>query len=249
MKEENEKEGKNYLDKMQDLFYKHLSTFEYFVVFSFATTVIQVFSLLFIIKIFGYFSVYLGLLFMASFILMAVSSVIYFLCYLYFSKRRFEKSLKSAESFRQKFLKYFYNTVKYLLGLSFILNFIFTFVGDFVISQILGKHVHVASDGYSLIAVKFLIFAGILLSAYTFLMLVGQTAQMFGLGDRLEESESIFDLRSKKSFALVIGGALVFFGLLGTSALIDNKIAVVIDKVADKTIQMKKEFSTRRNLQ
>lgn len=201
----NEINDKGTLDKGQEYFYKKRSDIEKYIFSLFFVTLALAILGLFLGSVFNNLLFYLVLPFCISLALVAITSMFYFISSIYFRKRIVEKRLEKPKNFKEKSLKFGYSAVKYLIGMSFL----WTLVGDFILTIILGKPVQLIADGYNQFAVKLFIFSVLLALSYCVIIFFNFTASLIGFGDAISERDSVFNLYSKRSFVMFLGGYFI----------------------------------------
>lgn len=229
-------EEKGFLDKIQDKFYEKRANFDDFIFKSFIITVTLVFLAVLAGSQFQHLFIYLCLPFSAAFVVTAILATTYFIVAVYFRKRSIEKYLEKPKTYREKFLKFSYTAIKFLLGFGFV----WTFVGDSILTLIFDKQIQSSVEGYNLTAIKLLSSAVLLLLLYCGIVVSSYSAHLVGFGDRIAASNSIFNLASKRSFVMFLGGFFVCFGLLFASVILDSKISVALNAATAKMEQAAK---------
>lgn len=235
---ENQDEEKGILDKIQDKFYEKRTDFDNLILRLFITTVALMFLTSLVGNQFNHLFLYLGLPFSFSLLVTAVLATTYFLAALYFRKRSIEKLLEKPKTIKEKCFKFAYTTLKFVLGFGFV----WTLAGDSILTLIFGETVRSAAEGYSLTAIKLFSVGVFLILLYGTIVFSSFSAQLIGFGDKISKSNSIFNLASKRSFAMFLGGFFVCFGLLLASTILDSKISAAVNTATEKMVQAKKDY-------
>lgn len=235
---ENQDEEKGILDKIQDKFYEKRTTFDNLIFKLFIATVALMFLTLLVGSQFNHLFLYLGLPFSFSFLVTAILATTYFLAALYFRKRSIEKFLEKPKTTKEKFFKFAYTTLNFVIGFGFV----WTLLGDSILTMIFGETVRSATERYNLTAIKLFSYCVFLILLYSTIVFSSFTSQMIGLGDKISRSDSIFNLASKRSFVMFLGGFFVCFGLLLTSTILDSKILTAVNTATEKMVQAKKDY-------
>jgi hypothetical protein len=235
-------EEKTTLDKIQEWFYEKRSDLEnYILKMFFATLALMTFALLTGNLLNSLFA-YLSLPFVISLFVTAISALTYFLVSLYFWKRKTEKYLEKPKTFKEKCFKFIYGSIKFLIGFGFV----WSLAGNSILSLIFDRPIQAIGEDYNQTAIKLALYAFLLGLTYCAIIIFSFSAQLVGFGDKISKGESVFNLASKRSFVMFLGGFFVCLTLLGVSTILDNKISIALTKAADKVAQSKKDYQNLR---